>query len=238
ALITVPGGRNMAVRLRSDGGFESAGTDILPEGQFLSEALLNDAQQRRQDLYREFLKRPRPGWEEGDPFLLAWARPIDMHYRLVPDARTAGTALLVIPLQLRRAEPGTLVTIPAPLIAWRRVIPGGLGRPLLGSADGVSQRLRFQLPAEALPLRIETAKLTARIDAPSRQVTISAMKNGEPIGIHRVDSPLDLIRADITDASLLQPDDKGGLHLDLTIGESVHPDSAAQKWRIDYVDVE
>ena len=238
ALLTVPGGRNMAVRLRSDGTFESTGADTLPQGQFLSEALLNDAQQKRQDLYRAFLKRPRPGWEEGRPLMLAWATPIDMHFEVVQNARTAGTALLVIPLQLRRADPGTLLTIPAPVIPWRRVVPGGLGRSLFESADAVSQRLRFQLPAETLPLRIESAKLTAKIDAPSRQVTISAIKNGEPIEIQRVHSPLDLIRVDIKDASLLHLDEKGGLHFDLVIGESARADDSAQKWRIDYVELE
>src|SRR5207245_1950299 len=115
---------------------------------------------------------------------------------------------------------GTLLTIPAPLIPWRRVVPGGLGRSLFESADAVTQRLRFQLPTETLPLRIESAKLTAKIDAPSRQVTISAIKNGEPIEMQRVDSPLDLIRVDIKDASLLHLDEKGGLHFDLVIGES------------------
>src|SRR5262249_46569257 len=95
-LFTTAGGRNMAVRIQPDGGFRCGSADVLPADLFLADAVLTDEQQRRQRIYREFLKRPR--WErgEGHPVMLSWARPIDTGFHLVPDSRHVGTALLVV----------------------------------------------------------------------------------------------------------------------------------------------
>ena len=88
-------------------------------GQFLAGAVLSDEQQRRQKLYREFLKPVQNERPDDRPVLLAWARPVETHFRLAAEARETGTALLIVPLRLERPAPGTRVTIPAPLGANR-----------------------------------------------------------------------------------------------------------------------
>ncbi len=55
ALLSTPSGRNLAVHLQPDGRFLARGQDILPKGQFLASAVLNDRQQRRQEIYPRFL---------------------------------------------------------------------------------------------------------------------------------------------------------------------------------------
>jgi hypothetical protein len=237
-LLATPEGRNLGVRLRDDGTFDAGGQDILLPGQFLADAVLSDAQQRRQELYRDFLKRPRTQRGEGRPFVLAWAKPIDMGFTLVPGGKMTGAALLVIPIQLERCESGSPVTIPGPLVSWRRVIPGGLGRPLRELSAAVDQQLRFQLPFSALPLRIDRARLAAKIDAPSRRVTISGQAQGGPVEVFHADSPLDVVRVDITDERLLRLDENGGLHLNLTIGDSPSDNSRPEKWHIEFVELE
>lgn len=238
ALLTMPAGRNLAIRIQPDGAFSAGRPDILPPGQFLADAVLGDQQQRRQELYREFLRRPRSERGDGRAVLLAWAKPIDMHFNLVPDGPTIGTALLVVPLQLERCRPGERITIPGPLLGLRRVLPGGLGRPVQQSVSAADQRLRFQLPAAALPLKIERARLVAKIDAPSRRITVSGHGDGGPVELFQVDSPLDLVRVDITNERLLRLDEGGGLHLNLTIGELLQADGAPEKWRIEFVELE
>src|SRR5207249_848693 len=57
ALLATPTGRNLAVRMNADGGFRAGTPDILPAGQYLATTVLSDRQQRRQNLYREFLSR-------------------------------------------------------------------------------------------------------------------------------------------------------------------------------------
>jgi hypothetical protein len=237
ALLTGVGGRNLAVRLQGDGKWRADSKDILPPDLFLPNAVLTDEQQRRQELYRELLKKPRMEHGTPRPVLLAWAKPADEGFHLVRDGRTVGTALLVVPIRFERPEPGSRVTIPASLLALQRVIPGGLGKPSLDSVSQVDQLLRFQLPAEVLPFRIERVRLTAKIDALSRRVTISAGPEGNRKELHHADSPLDLIRLEITDPQLLKQDEEGGIFLNVHIND---PSSLGtpQKWQIEYIDLE
>src|SRR5262249_8717877 len=140
AVLSAPGDRRLAVRLGSDGTFSAGPGDILPLGEpqdtgqkkgsgerqdiFLPGAVLSDQQQRRQELYRKFLHRSGPRGSQDRTVLLVWARPVDTPFTLAQNPRTAGTALLVIPLELERPAPGTRVTIPGPLLGYGRMVQG------------------------------------------------------------------------------------------------------------------
>jgi hypothetical protein len=239
ALLSTTGGRNMAVRLGPDGTFRAGGPDVLPNGQFVAGALLSDRQQRRQEMYRELLKRPEISPREGRSVLMAWAEPLEMPFALVPDARTTGTALLVIPLRLERPVAGERVTIPAPLVACRRVLEGARTRPTLESDQAADMHLRFQLPPTVLPLRVERARLACKVNAPGRRVTISGRAGEQLVELHRAESPLDPIRVEIVDERLLRPDDEGGLHLNLDISAPLGSGPRGnEKWTIEYLELE
>jgi hypothetical protein len=252
ALLCTPTGRNLALRMQADGSFRTGSEDILPAGQFLAGAVLTDRQQRRQGLYRQFLRKPDVGPLEGRNLLLAWANPIDMHFNLAAQARHVGSALLVVPIQLERSPPGTRVTIPGPLLAYRRVLVpyghlqvGTLTRPVLESNQETTQHIRFQLPAEVLPLQVERARLTAKVSAPTRQVTISARPDGKPVELLRVDSPLDPLRIDIPQGSTSRLDEGGGLNFEVRVSESTREEAAGkggfgerEKWVIEYLELE
>jgi hypothetical protein len=244
ALLVTPGRRNLAVRLGPGNFFTAGEGDVLPAGQFLSDAVLSDRQQQRQGLYREFLRRPGAEALKGRTALLAWADPVDLHFRLAPDADLVGAALLVLPLELERAAPGTRVTIPGPLLACRRVVGGRETQVPAGSSDRLDADLRFQLPAAALPLKVEGARFVAKISAPARQVTVSGVADGKPVELLRVDSPLDPIRVQLAER-LLHLDERGGLHVRLALGESgrqPEPGKAGlrgvERWTIEYLELE
>jgi hypothetical protein len=238
AVLAPPGGRNLAVRLGPDGAFRVGSQDVLPAGQFLTGAVLTDRQQRRQRLYREFLKATPLGRQERRPLLLAWAEPVDMHLTLgTPDVRTVGGALLIVPLRLQPPAAGERVTVPGPLVPCERLIDGTptrLAREGKGAAD---QEVRFRLPDAVLPFRVERARLLVKADAPSRRLTVSARAGGRLIELRRVDSPLDPILVDITDEGLLRPDAEGGLHLDVALSEQPRPAAGTapdeDDWTID-----
>jgi hypothetical protein len=248
ALLWVPGGRNLAVRVRPDGSFAAGSQDTLPAGQFLAGAVLSDLQQRRQGLYRGLLKPPPRGRPAGENTLLVWAAPLDMGFRLAPEARTVGGALLVLPLRLERPAPGARVTVPGPLVSVRRVEKGFAPRTVPDEGqEAIDLDVRFQLPAEVLPLRLERARLEARIDAPKRRVTVSALagpgkqKGGpERVELRRADGPLDPIRVEITEGRLLRLDEGGGLHLNVSISGRLGGGGSGQseEWKIEYVELE
>jgi hypothetical protein len=243
-LLTAPAGRHLSPHLEADGAFTAAGPDVLPAGQFLPGAVLTDRQQRRQELYRAFLAHPGTGPLEGRYVFLAWARAADLHFTLAPDARLVGSAVLVVPLQLVRTPPGTQVVIPGPFVGLERVLPGTRTRPTLDSPREIDMHLRFQVPPTVLPLAVERARLSARIEAPARRVTIAGRAGEEWREVHRVDSPLDPIRVEVTDERLLRPDAEGGLHVRLEISEPLQGGDARggargeEKWSIKYLELE
>ncbi len=244
AILSTAGGRTLSVRLRPDGTFRAGSDDVLPPGLYLAGGLLSDRQQRRQELYRELFRRPGPAQPDGSSALLAWAGPVDTGFTLAPGARSLGDALLIIPLRLERPEAGVSVTIPGPLVPYRRILLGSPSRPTREARQAVDMHLRFQLPASVLPFRVERARLVVKADAPSRRVTIAGRAGDEVVEVRRADSPLDPVRVDITAARLLALDDEGGLHLNLAVsdllaGAARRADPRVEdKWTIEYLELE
>lgn len=271
-------GRDCAIRLAADGTFRCASADVLPQHQYLASTLLNDEQQRRQNLYRAFfdpnsrkkdtksgigklnqslVRQDAPLHLQGRNVLLAWAKPLDVGFQALPEARQVGRALLVVPVVFERPAPGTTVVIPGPFVSYQRVRDGVEIRPTLEGSSNADVELRFQLPREVLPLRVERVRVTFKIDAPGRVVVVDGLaEKGERVELHRSVSPLDATRAESADARVLRLDKDGGLHLNLTIREATSPEpqgkgptSAAlkkglaaaddeQKWVIQYLEVE
>ena len=134
-------------------GAFAGGPDVLPAGEFLAGAVLSDRQQRRRNVYREFLERPVAPFLERRNTLLMWADPVEM--TPLSTGRRVGSALLVVPLEFERSRPDARVVIPGPFIPYRQVVEAGLARPTLEATFSADMNLRFQLPAAALPLHIE-----------------------------------------------------------------------------------
>jgi hypothetical protein len=235
-------GRNLSVRLDADGGFRAGGPDVLPAGEFLAGAVLSDRQQRRRNVYREFLERPIAPFSERRNTLLMWADPVEM--TPLSTGRRVGSALLVVPLEFERSRPGARVVVPGPFIPYRQVLDAGLARPTLEATHSADMNLRFQLPAAALPLHVERARLSARINAPSRRVTVSVQSDGGPVELFHADSPLDPIHVDVADPRLLQLDGGGGMHVNLSLSDPTRkPEEDGdwqgdEKWAIEFLEVE
>lgn len=245
SLLCTPGGRSLAVRIQRDGAFRTGSPDILPADQFLASAVLSDQQQRRQAIYRAFLGAPRTGPLRDSSALLVWVRPLDPHFDLAPEARMVGGALLVAPLRLERSALGERATIPGPFITSQRILEDGPAKVTTESGENADMHLRFQLPSEVLPFRVERARLSVRMDAPSRRVTIAGRAGEEVIELHHVDGPLDPFSVEIIDPRVLHLDDQGGLHLNLSIhgaAQAISPREQVgrlgENWTIEYLELE
>jgi hypothetical protein len=223
--------------VRRDLSFQGGSGDVLPPGQYVAGTLLSDQQQRRQEVYRAFLKRVGHGPREARTLLLGWTRPVDLHFQLATEPRTTGTALVVMPLRLERPAPDTRITVPGPFLPYRRIREGiSVGLTPEGT-NPTDMELRFQLPTEVLPLDLERARILVRIDAPSRRVTISGMGKDGPVEVRHVDNPLDPLRIDVTDKALLRLDPEGGLFVKLEIGAPLKGGNE-EKWILHYIEVE
>jgi hypothetical protein len=210
--------RPVAIQLRPDNSFTANNDGLLPPGQYLVNTILSDQQQQRQALYRHLLTETETRHLEDRNTLLAWAEPLEVPFTLVPNARTTGAALVTIPLEMQRTSPGTRVIIPRGFIACDRILEGNLARITPQSSVAVDMDLRFQLPPTVLPLQIERARLHLRVQAPGRRFTVSAPADGRPVELHRVENPAGSFQVDIDQVRFLRLDDRGGLHLSISIG--------------------
>src|SRR5262249_55728321 len=72
-----------------------------------------------------------------------------------------------------------------------------------------------------LPLKVERARLFARVQAPSRRFSVAGHADGRPVPLHAVESPLDPVRLEIVEERFLRLDEQGGLHLHVAVSDPV-----------------
>ncbi len=237
ALLTTPGQHAVAVRLEADGSLRAGPDDELPPGQWLVGGLVSDRQRARQVLYSKLLAEPPPRFLANRHMLLAWAEPVNMHFMLVPEARTVGAALVMVPVQFERTPPGTPVTIPAAFVECRRVAVSGQSfRPAILGRDKSSIRFRFQAPPSVLPLDVERARLSVRLSAVAREVVLNAVVGAELVPLRRVTGPVGSEQIEIDDRRLLRLDENGTLNINVEIGDARATEQ--DQWRIESLGLE
>ncbi len=228
AIIAHPYHRALALRMRDDGTFTAGQDDVLPPGIFLAETWLNDAQRRRQVIYERLLVAPPENYGVlTPPLLYAWTDATDMGF-IFPQTQRLGSTLLSIPVRLEKTPPGTRVAIPAPFVPYQAV-PGPDGKPPTAYANlmhhwvetrlGVTEQLRFQMPATVLPLSVDRATLSLTVRAASRSLTIFAFHQDDPVPVLTLSHPIGSYSVAVDRAELLQLDADGGLRLAISVSD-------------------
>ena len=249
AILLGPAGTNMSVRLETDGSFHAVRQDILADGQFVGADVLDDGQRRRQDVLRQVA--PQLG-TQTTPRLLLWTSAFDPGFVVASEAHMVENALVSLPLVLTKPAAGTRVTIPSPLITYEATSSpdGSQLSPAYSNADrrwvgplvrSTQATVRFHLPDTALPLRVEQATLTIRIQAPSRKLEIAGWNGDRQVPLASKTSPVGTFEFDLHPADALAIDAQGGLLLNINVGP--HPKEetanvATVGWKIERVSLE
>jgi hypothetical protein len=234
----------LAPSLDSSGSFAVGSGSSLPAGQYLAGAVLSDRQQRRQDVYRKYLARPRPAHSVGQDLLLAWTDAEEVPFESGSPARRFSSSLLVVPLDIERPARDTSVTIPAGFCSFTATTKGRSHRATLEGTIAVRNHLRFQLPPSILPFEPERATLVARVHAPGRRFTVTVNEDGTPL--FESLNLLESVRIDITDPRALRIDPAGGLFIDIAVSGTIGPDGKEAsrltdtdvKWQIEELGLE
>lgn len=246
ALIVTPGRQRLACRPTEDSGFLAGPGDLLASDQFLAGSLLTDQQAHRQTIYRALFDSPAITQFESQLRLVAWADGLDTGFDFPGDIRQVSSSLVTLALRFDRTPPNTDVVIPAPFLSPRSVAGPGVstasslfnhrtGQWVEGERDAQIW-LRFQLPAEVLPIQLQRATLTINLRAPQWRLEVSQLADSAPVPLTTRDNLADKLELQLP-AESLRTDSDGGLVVGLKITR-LGPVDQPLSWTMDYVRLE
>lgn len=224
-VVTVTPAPAMAVEKSGNGRWQISPEQVLSPGQYIASNLLTDEQQQRQEYCRALLNPIDSFIFPKQPSLLFWCRPLTGQIDFPDGFEQSGTALAVVPIELRRTPPDTAFQIPSSFIGMEpaRVGQGNLsaynrrtGEWVKGLTTSAEIPLRFQLPSQVLPCQITTATLLVRINAPSREFQISSYSEAGGRLLKSFRNANGALTIEL-DTSELKLDDRGGITLGFTV---------------------
>ncbi len=208
-------------------GFQTDGRLAAEGDRWFTDSVVSDEQRRRTEVYSSLFSPTRQGgvltgslygwtglWQEGPE----WNRELP----------TSGSALVALPVVLRRPEPGREVLVPPCLVELQQVDnAAGMttafreneGRWIDESMMAATMALQFVLPRELTPFEARELEIELAIRAPQRQVRLAAMVDGEPQEIVQLDSPSVPWRGRITKPEILRQMQTGSLEVRLEVSE-------------------
>ena len=231
----------------------------LPPGQYLDAAILNAEQSRRQAMYRNvFDMSRRRRVYPSTPTLLAWADPLKLQTGRVDNEDQVGAMLASFPVVIERPETGSRVLIPSTFLPYRTVrnkkLKIGLSPTYSNSrrtwstntiATASTSLLRFEIPAELLPLAVDGAKLTLKISAPLRAVEVSSGNPDSLSSIWSKNSPVGTFDIPFPDEASRQLDKEGGFHVALKVGavqldelDATELGTQDRNWQVEWIQLE
>ncbi len=224
-------GPALAIELGPEGTILGRQDALLAPGQYVADAILSDDARWRQEATRDLLQSPEAwlaatGRPKGQaptgvsgaqalrrrPWILFWCDPREESGWIVPEGFTeARSSLVLAPLLLDPTPSGAAFRVPAPFLP-PRVASGTQGKStafdsrrgewVKGLTSPTDTTLRFELPETVLPCRLDRARLSVKINAPSRIVEIGVRRDGEPTVLARLEEPTGLHEFDLGPAEL------------------------------------
>jgi hypothetical protein len=258
ALVADESGFALPVSIAGGGKFSNHNPP-LPPGQYLDAALLNAEQSRRQLVYRSiFDVSQRSRIYPSRPTLLAWSAPLKLQTGLVDDDAPVGGMLASFPLNIERPKSGSRVLIPSTFLPYRSVMNKRLKigySPTFNNSRRIwtkntystvsTSLLRFEIPPEIVPLTVDKARLTLKISAPLRELTISSGHPGSLVEIWSKNSPVGTFDIPFPVEASRKTDDEGGLHVALKVGavqldelDETELGTQDRNWQVDWMQLE
>lgn len=199
ALLVAPPTRPWVLSRTGENRFELlAETSTEPAGIRSVDRLVSQDQRRHQEVYRELFAGERPERVLRKPAIFVWSRPWSSPIQTDHEFVLRGEALNRLHLRLVPPEPGSKIMIPSALLpvaptretvndpTVQEIAAGGAHIP---ATQPKRWSMVFQLPPETLPLRIERARFSVRLQAPKRTVAIAGVDREREQSWGSFDSP-------------------------------------------------
>jgi hypothetical protein len=218
------------VRIQADGSFEVTPDAVLSAGQYLLGKVVSAESRRRQDVYRSLLNVKRDESQYAvQPTLFVWTQPLPEVISVPEGLVQHGSALAAVPLWIDPTPAATEFTIPSTFLRVASVA-GEKGRSLaFNSRTGkwvaqasrtTNTRLRFQLPRTVLPCRVTEARITIKLNAPSRELLVHAVVDNRDVLIERIPNPIEVHYINVTRQEWLTVNREGAVTFSFVITEA------------------
>ena len=144
-----------------------------------------------------------------------------------PQTRRVNSTLLSTRIRMDRTPAGTRVLIPAPFLPYRAVEDPDGRRPSaysntthrwVESKFAVVDWLRFQVPAQVLPLQVQRATIRFTIRAASRSLQVLGVNGEELVDLLQLSHPIGTYSVVVDRPDLLKLDPAGGLLFVVRVG--------------------
>ena len=223
AILVTPGGDRYKVRVNGD-QFTSGPEDRLNKGEFFSDGLIvEDEQRHRQQVFEQLLEpgEGRKPYEFQQPTVLGWSKPVAVGLTFPQEHERLGGALLALPLTLEATPEGEDFFLPPWLCPIQTVIgkDGSRASELYDNkkrqwaGKNFSQRriwLRIQLPDGVLPANLAEAVLTMDVEFHGFDLQLLSVDGEEPAVLQSLSSPIGAQTVTIKESQMLQLDAGGG----------------------------
>ncbi len=267
-VVIAGGGPATAVRFDANGAdvaVRAATSDRLTPQQYLPDGLISDRQRQRQEFLRSVADNDPTQVFGREPTLLFWSDPIDLGVSWPDGFEQRGSALVSVPVQITRPEPGTRFSIPATFIQTAAFAGTRGVSPIFNTETGqwltqlnnpAETDLIFQVPEALRSMTISSATVSIKVSAPLRTMTFKTIVGGQPQTVFQQRNPTGVIEFEIDDPNTLEMHPDGGLLARIEITESEAavrqdrdtgsggpetlgraPASDSTTWQIDYVNV-
>ena len=214
-LIAFPSGRLSSVDFSGEGQLKSALDDTLPRDEYLAGQVLGDRQQRRMEVYRQYLTGRRLIPDE--PRLYAWSDSFDPQIVDVEGARKTGDALLSIPLMIQRPPAGTHYRLSPAMISYRADVHREWGSSTVyrnstktwssSTSENSYSMLRCSIPEALGRVDVQSVEMLMDLKVANRVLEIVIVKPDDSESVFQtLDSPVGEFRLTFDDPSYFAND--------------------------------
>ena len=229
----------------SDEGMSADGSTRIGTKKWLASTLLSDEQKRRSAVYAELLEMEYDGFAPRK-VIYGWTDLWDgPQWEKLPDK---GSALVRMPVEVKRPPVGKKVLVPYGLISLRQdaeqlgissSLDERTGKWRPGQTSAMDRRLQFVLPQSLVPFKADGIDLNLNIKAPHRIVTISAATKSGERELAVLNSPSIPWQYSIEDKDILAECRDGIIDIRVQISDRTDGGSGGQsvvRWNIDFFD--
>jgi len=237
-----PGDPAICSRIQAGATFRVPNGNATMDQSWLGDAIVNDEQARRDEVYRQLPARGSEFAYPSYPALMGWTPLWPSPVSWSDGRNERGAALVILPVNLQPVATGEEVMVPHTVI---KLEAPNQTSTIFSNLSGlwpnettlqVAVPIRFILPKQVCPIKATELTFDLQLRAPQRDVRIVSQAPNAAKPIADLHSPLGAMRIRTSDPAVLLDAEDGSLDFTIDIGGALNDATGAVGiWQIDYV---